>query len=96
MTTDDSLQSCTTCRNFHVDGRSNQMCRLAPPQPLVVGMQQTKAPLLAGGAAAVAPIIQGVFSPTAGDSWCAQWRGRDFEGERPPLPVVAPGTRYRT
>ena len=95
----DELQSCATCRNSHTHG-GNTVCRLAPPQPMLVGMTQTpasvllKSPAAAGG---VMPVIQGFFSPTAADSWCGQWRGRDFAGDRPALPPRAAETvSYRT
>jgi len=50
-----------------------------------------------GPQVAQAPVVQGFFSPTLANNWCAQWRFKDFDGERPPLPA-APVERmsYRT
>jgi hypothetical protein len=98
---DDTLQSCGTCRNFKLEG-TNAQCRLAPPQPMVVGVVQAPVPgaLVRPGGPQVAtsPVVQGFFSPTLAHNWCAQWRYKDFESERPPLPKAPaqPGTRYRT
>ncbi len=98
---DETMQSCASCRNYHIMA-GNHQCRLAPPQPLLVGIQQAKAPgalVQVGKPEAIqVPVVQGFFSPTMPNNWCGQWRPKDFEGERPPLPVRAaePKVSYRT
>lgn len=95
----DKLQSCVSCRNYFSPVPNNTVCRLAPPQPLVVGIQQVQQAgglvMKNGPQTAQVPIIQGFYSPTAPDAWCAQWQPRDFAGERPPLPGQ-PDTVYKT
>lgn len=98
MTDETKLQQCSNCRNFSKMA-AGTVCRLAPPQPLVIGMthaQTAKGIMLNPNAAQaqVMPIIQGFYSPTADEAWCGQWRPRDFDGDRPTLPVT--GKVYRT
>jgi len=94
--TESTKQSCGTCYCFAVAPGTggNGMCRLAPPTPLVVGMQQVGGGLALAKPQGVQPIIQGVQGPTAVNGWCAQWRPRTYEGDAPEIPAAR--SEYRT
>ena len=83
--TESTKQSCGTCYCF---APAYGMCRLAPPTPLVVGMQQVGGGLALAKPQGVQPVIQGVQGPTAVNGWSAQWRPRTYEGDAPDLPAA--------
>jgi len=88
----DKLESCVSCRCFWPT-QTDTFCRLAPPTALVV-VQQVKGSLLQGGAPQMVQTIGGFFGPTTPDNWCAQWKMKNFTGDRPAIPVQI--KTYRT
>lgn len=91
-------QTCRTCYCFGpLPAVGPGVCRLAPPQPILVGMQQGAAGLAGLGKPSVQPLIKNVQSQVLSTGWCAQWRPRTYDGTTPPLPGAAiDESRYRT